>query len=448
MAKVTYSAKELSVQEVDVLVAGGGPAGVTAAIAAAREGARTLLVEQFGFLGGMATAGLVPMWAPVTDYQKRVIGGLAWSIIEQLQAKMPHIPKERLLDWCPIDAELLKPLLEQRVLDAGAKILYLTQLADAVRHNDRVTEAVICNKGGLSAVRAKVFIDATGDADLVARAGGEFEKGDPQTGELQPVTPCFVMANVDVGRYFEWQEGKPKRQNVRDAVAKAKAAGDLDIPEGHITAVGGTSPRSLGFNFGHVFEVDGSDARQLSDAQVEGRKLVEQLARFVRKYCAGCEDGVLVATGATIGIRETRRIVGEYRLTVEDYFARRCFEDEILRNAYYLDVHYSRKDTERYAAGKFDWKDTMKPFAPGESHGVPYRCLVPKSFENVLVAGRCLSADRPTQGAVRCMPHCMAMGEAAGMAAGMVITGGKSNVREVDVRALRDKLRTHGAWLP
>lgn len=447
-SKVSYPARELNVQEVDVLVAGGGPAGVTAAIAAARQGARTLLVEQFGFLGGMATAGLVPMWAPVTDHQKRIIGGLAWSIIEQLKAKMPHIPPDRQLDWIPIDPELLKPILEQRVLQAGAKILYLTQLADALRSDRRVTEAIICNKNGLSAIRAKVFIDTTGDADLVARAGGEFEKGDPQTGELQPVTPCFVMANVDVQRYFEWQEAKPGRQNVRDAVARAKAAGDLHIPEGHITAVGGLSPRSLGFNFAHVFEVDGSDAQQLSDAQTEGRRLVEQLARFVRKYCAGCEEGVLVATGATIGIRETRRIVGEYRLTVDDYFARRSFDDEILRNAYYLDVHYSRKDTERYAAGKFDWKDTAKPLAPGESHGVPYRCLIPKSFENVLAAGRCLSADRPAQGAVRCMPHCMAMGEAAGMAAGMVIAAGRCDVRDVDTKALRDKLREHGAYLP
>lgn len=447
-SKITYPSRELDVQEVDVLVAGGGPAGVTAAIAAAREGARTLLIEQFGFLGGMATAGLVPMWAPVTDKEKRVIGGLAWEIIEALKAKMPHIPADRQLDWIPIDPELLKPLLEDRVLHAGAKILYLTQLADVIRRDRQVTEAIVCNKAGLSAVRAKVFIDTTGDADLVARAGGAFEKGDPQTGEVQPVTPCFVMANVDAAKYFAWQEQKPKRLNVRDAIARAKKAGDLDIPEGHITAVGCLSPSSLGFNFSHVFDVDGSDAQQLSDAQIEGRKLAEQLARFVRKYCAGCENGVLVATGATIGIRETRRIVGEYKLTVDDYFARRSFDDEILRNAYYLDVHWSKKDQESHAAGKFEWHEIMKPYGPGESHGVPYRCLVPKDLANVLVAGRCLSADRPTQGAVRCMPHCMVMGEAAGMAAGMVVADCKSNVRDIDVQALRSRLRTHGAYLP
>ena len=157
---------------------------------------------------------------------------------------------------------------------------------------------------------------------------------------------------------------------------------------------------------------------------------------------------MLVATGATIGIRETRRIVGEYRLTVEDYFARRSFDDEILRNAYYLDVHYSRKDTERYAAGKFDWKDTMKPYGPGESHGVPYRCLISKSFENVLVAGRCLSADRPRR--ARCAACRTAWRWARrpawprdGRRRRPMRTSGMSTCK-----TLRNKLRgTTGAWL-
>jgi len=439
--------RELDVREVDVLVAGGGPAGTAAAIAAARDGANVLLIEQLGFLGGMATAGLVPCWAPFTDKEKPVIGGLAMSIMREMKGRLPHLPEDR-IDWVAIDAEVLKRVLEQRVLRAGGRIAYSTMLADAVAQDGRVAEVIVCDKAGLSAVRAKVFIDATGDADLVARAGGAFEKGDPDTGELQPATHCFVMAGVDAARYFAWQEERPNRQNVRDAVARAKAAGDLDIPEGHITAVGHLSPVSLGFNFSHIFEVDGTDPNRLSAAQVEGRRLVEQLAAFVRKYCPGCENGVLVASGATIGIRETRRIVGEYRLTADDYFARRRFEDEILRNAYYLDVHWSRQGQERYAAGKFDWKDRMKPYGPGESHGVPYRCLIPKAFANVLVAGRCLCADRQAQGAVRCIPHCMAMGEAAGCAAAMVVAAGRSNVRDVDVRRLRERLRGYGAWLP
>lgn len=447
MASITYPTRELDVQQVDVLVAGGGPAGVTAAIAAARDGAQTLLIEQFGFLGGMATAGLVSTWAPLTDGQKRVIGGLAWSIIEQTETYMPHIPPPRQLDWAPIDPELLKPLLEKRVLDSGARILYLTQLVDVIRHGNQVTEAIIANKGGLSAIRAQVFIDTTGDADLVARAGGQFEKGDPETGELQPTTMCFVMAGVDAARYFQWQEEKPGRQNVKDAVARAKAAGELDIPEGWITAVGYTAPNALGFNFSHNYDIDGSDPQQLSNSQTEGRKLVAQLARFVRKHCAGCENGWLAATGV-MGIRETRRIVGEYQLTVDDYLARRSFEDEILRNAYYLDVHWSKKEFDRRGGNSSDWHLTMKPYEPGESHGVPYRCLIPKGLTNVLVAGRCLSADRPTQGAVRCMPHCMVMGEAAGAAAAMTLNSPRCDVRNVNTDQLRDKLRSYGGYLP
>lgn len=445
--KITYPSSELDVQEIDVLVAGGGSAGVGAAIAAARDGAKVLLIEQFGFLGGMATAGLVPMWAPFSDKQKPVIRGLALSIMTEMKAQMPHIAPDS-TSWVSIDPEVLKRILEQRVLQAGARILYFTHLVDVIRRDRHVTEAVIFNKAGLSAIRAKVFVDATGDADLVARAGGAFEKGDPETGEMQPGTPCFIMAGVDSARYFAWQEARPNRQNVRDAVTAAKAAGDLDIPEGHISAVGYLSPVTLGFNFAHVFDVDGSDAQSLSIAQIQGRKLAEQLSRFLRKYAAGCENGILVATGTTLGIRETRRITGEYQLVTDDYLARRSFDDDIARNAYYIDVHGSRESQKQYAAGKFTWQQDARPYSPGESHGIPYRCLIPRSLANVLVAGRCLSADRKTQGAVRCIPHCMAMGEAAGCAAAMVVAGGKPDVRNIDVKILRNNLRNHGAYLP
>jgi len=447
MAKtLDWPGRRLAVREVDVLVAGGGPAGAAAAIAAARDGADTLLIEQFGFLGGQGTAGLVPAWCPFTDGQKPVVRGIGLAVLEEMKGHMPHVPADA-YDWVAIDAEVLKRIYDRRVGESGAAVLFHTQLADVATRDGRVTEAILCNKAGLSAVRAKVFIDTTGDADLAAWAGAEFEKGDPETGELQPTTPCFILAGVDCERFFAWRDERPDRRNLRDAIFRAKAAGDLDIPEGSAN-IARQSPSTLGFNFSHVFDVDGTDPEQLSAAMIEGRRLARHLADFMVRYCPGCERGVLVQTGVIIGVRETRRIVGEYRLVVDDYLARRSFDDEIARNSYYLDVHLSRADQALRAAGKLDWKEHGRPYGPGESHGIPYRCLIPKRLANVLVAGRCISSDRPVQGAVRVMPFCLAMGEAAGCAAAMVVAGGLGDVRDVDVAALRDRLRSHGAHLP
>lgn len=438
---------DAAVGEFDVLVAGGGPAGVGAAIAAARDGARTLVVERANCLGGMSTGGLVPAWAPLGDGQRLVIRGLALSIIEEMKAGMPHVPPDR-FDWVGIDAEALKRIYDRRVTEAGAAVLFHTQVADAAALDGHVAAAVICNKAGLAPVRARFFIDCTGDADLAVRAGAGFEKGDPATGELQPATMCFTMTGIDTAKFLAWREERPNRQNVRDAVARAKAAGVLDIPEAAITSYGHVSPDAMSFNFSHLFDVDGTDPAAVSQAEIEGRRLVAQLAAFIRTYCAGCEHAMLAATAAAIGVRETRRIVGEYRLTLDDYLARRSFDDEIARNSYPIDVHGSKAEMEREAAGQVDWREKARPYGPGESHGIPYRCLVPKGLKNVLMAGRSLSADRPLQGACRCMPHCLAMGEAAGCAAALAVQTGLDDVRAVDVQALRARLRRHGAYLP
>lgn len=450
---VSYPSRQLPVREVDVLVAGGGPAGVAAAIGAAREGARTLLIEQSYCLGGMGTLGLVPCFVYINDGDTLVTAGLAASIIDEMKADMPHIPAEQ-YDWVAIDPELLKRIYDRRVVEAGTEILFHTQLIDvlpAAGHAPggnlrRVSHAVIANKAGISAVAARVFIDCTGDGDLAALAGADYEKGDEQTGEVQPATMCFMLTGVDAARFFAWRDELPGRQRSKDAIARARAAGDLDIPEPQITAVKHVSPSTLGLNFSHLFDVDGTDPRQLSAKLVEGRRQVRQLADFLVKYCPGCENGFLAATAA-LGVRETRRIVGEYRLTIDDYVARRSFDDEIARNNYYIDVHMDKAGQQAYAAGKRDFDSELQPYGPGESHGIPYRCLMPKKLANVLVAGRCISADRPLHGATRCMPHCMSMGEAAGCAAATAARSGQ-DIRQIDVQSLRARLRKWGAYLP
>jgi len=234
---------------------------------------------------------------------------------------------------------------------------------------------------------------------------------------------------------------------LKPAIAAAKAAGDLDILEDAANAAY-QSPSNIGLNFSHVFDVDTTDARQLSAAHVRGRELVQQLVRFVRKYLPGCEQALVVSSGVQIGVRESRRIVGDYVLTLDDYLARRSFPDEIARNAYYIDVHLSRAEWEKHAGHAIDWDAHIHQYAPGESHGIPYRCLTPCGIRNLLVAGRCISTDRPTQGSTRVMPTCMTVGEAAGCAAARAALRHAGDVRAVDVDTLRARLRACGAYLP
>jgi ribulose 1,5-bisphosphate synthetase/thiazole synthase len=433
--------------EADVLVVGGGPAGCAAAIAAAREGAGTLLIEQFGFLGGMGTAGLVPAFCPFTDQQKLITRGIALEILEEMKASMPHVAKDS-YDWVPIDPEALKVIYERRVTEAGARILFLTHFIDAVAEERRVTSVVAHNKSGLQRIEARVVIDCTGDADVAAAAGAPYEKGDPDTGELQPCTMCFVLAGVDNKRLQKWLwADNAKNLLLKPAMAAARAAGDLDIVE-EAANVAYQSESTVGLNFSHVFDVDATDAEQLSRAHIAGRKLVRHLTDFARKYLPGCENAYLVSSGVQIGVRETRRIVGDYVLTLDDYLARRSFPDEIARSAYYIDIHLSKREWEKHAGKTIDWDAHTHRYKPGESHGIPYRCLIPKNVRNLLVAGRCISTDRAVQGATRTMPNCLAMGEAAGCAAAFAAQQHRGEVRAVDSAALRTRLVERGAYLP
>lgn len=443
---ISLPARDVPVEDYDVVVAGGGPAGATAAIASAREGARTLLVEQFNCLGGMGTAGLVPAWCPFTDDEKVIYRGIGFEIFKELKSQMPHVSEEK-LDWVAIDPELLKLIYDRRVIESGAEVRFQTQLVGVLTEKQRLTAAVIANKGGLSAVRARVFIDATGDGDLAAWAGAEFQKGDPDTGEMQPTTLCFTLAGVDTARFQSWREEPGVgRHQLRTAIDEAKAKGDLNIDD-HSANIAHQSSSTLGFNFAHIFDIDGTDPSHLSRGMVEGRKLAHHLAAFMKKYCPGCEHAVLVHTAEALGVRESRRIIGDYVLTRQDYIARRSFPDEIARSCYYIDIHMSRQELAAADSGGSGWKERGQPYGPGESHGIPYRCLIPKGLENVLVAGRAISCDRPVQAAVRVMPVCLVMGEAAGCAAGMALAH-EGNVRAIDVEQLRQKLKGYGGYLP
>lgn len=430
----------------DVIVVGGGPAGCTAAASAAREGAKTLLIEATGCLGGMGTNGLVPAWCPFSDKEKIIYRGMAEKVFKEAKAGMAHIPKDA-LDWVAIDAELLKRVYDDLVTETGAEILFNTMLSYVNVEDGKVNEIIVTNKKGLSAYRAKVFIDCTGDADLAAWAGAEFQMGGKDGEEVMSSTNCFIICNVDEDAYFNGESlfcSNPKSP-IFDILTSGKYP---DIPDFHIcnTKVG---PGTIGFNAGHIYHLDGTNPEQLSDAMIQGRKIAAAFRDALAEYAPDAfKNSFLVSTGSLMGIRETRRIIGDYVLTRDDFLARRSFDDEIGRNCYYIDVHNKDASNARTHEDFLKMEsDPTKRYGAGESHGLPYRCLTPKDLKNVLVAGRSISCEQTVQGSVRVMPVCLMMGEAAGIAAKFA-SDTNYDVHAVDVRALREKLREYGGYLP
>lgn len=451
MGAYQLKAREIPYEDrYEVIVAGGGPAGCTAAIAAAREGKKTLLIEATGCLGGMGTSGLVPAWCPFSDKENIVYAGLGIKIMEKVKATMPHVPKT-LVDWVPIDPEMLKTVYDDMVTESGAEVLFNTVLSAVDTDGQgNVTAIVVSNKDGLSAYAADIYIDCTGDGDLAVWAGAAYEKGDPETGDLQPASHCFVISNVDS---YAYQFGvRLHGANPDSPVHKIAASDKYPLVHDFHMCNNFVGPGTVGFNAGHVFNVDNTNPRTLSQDLMTGRKLARQLRDGLAEYFPEAfANSYLAQTGALMGIRETRRIVCDYKITREDFVARRSFEDEVCRNCYYIDVHNTKKDAEKVKSGNMAVREMFDKHAvhygPGESHGVPYRALTPMGLNNVLIAGRSISSDRIVNGSLRVMPVCLAMGEAAGMAAAMASDAGK-DVRKVDVQALREKLRVLGAYLP
>lgn len=429
----------------DVIVVGGGPAGCTAAIAAAREGAKTLLIETTGSLGGSGTIALVPAWCPFSDKEKIIYRGLAEKVFTAAKEGMNHVSSGD-LDWVPIDPERLKRVYDRLVTEAGVTVLFQTQLAAVeMQAHDEVAAIIISNKAGLSALRAKVYVDCSGDADLAAWAGAEFQKGAKDDGDMQPVTHCFILSNVNEKAFNEGPRiyGGDPQSPIHAILASGKYP---LIPDGHLCSniVG---PGAAGFNAGHMWDIDNTDPSSTSKALMHGRKMAaayrDALAEFAPEVFG---NAFLSVTGSVVGVRETRRIIGDYILTLDDYLDRRTFSDEICRNSYFIDVHLTKVETSQ--VDKIDVEKRIAHYARGESHGIPYRCLTPHGLKNVLVAGRSISCERIVHGSIRVMPVCLAMGEAAGLAAALAITNPVVDVHAVDTDRLRTRLREEGGYLP
>lgn len=445
-----YPIKPMNVpfnDEYEVIVLGGGPAGCAAAASAAREGAKTLLIESSGMLGGMATKGLVPAWTPYTDRERIIYGGIAKDVMLKTKRQMSVVPEDS-YDWVPIDYEYLKTVYDELVTGAGADVLFHTMLCGAETDGGRnVNTILVAGKSGICAYRARVYIDCTGDADLYAFAGGEYRFGDDETHEVQPATYCFIISGVNDAEYDKYREiygHDPISGGNPDAIIhRVVAEGKFDIPDTHCCSAF-IAPHTMGFNAGHIWEVDYTNPRCVSKAILEGRAMARRYYEALKYYLPNAfADAYLVETAPTLGCRESRRIIGDYVFTLEDYLARRTFPDEIARNNYYVDIHRTAQENNNDHPDQY-----FEHYKRGESHGVPYRILCPKQFDNMLVAGRTVSSDRITQGSLRIMPLCLCEGEAAGIAAYLALQKEEINIHTIDTDSLRSRLIGYGAYLP
>jgi hypothetical protein len=425
----------------DVLVVGSGSAGSTAAIAAARAGARTLLLERYGFLGGTSTLVLDTFYGFFTPGRsaRKVVGGIPDDVVEGLRGFDACFERPNTYGagtGITYHPEYLKVVWERLVGASGARVLLHAWVQDVESRGGRVTAVIAATKAGLRRIPARVVVDASGDADVCYYAGVPFERA----GEKEPaqtLTTTFRMVNVDLER----RRSLPKVEFHR-LLAEAAEAGDYELPrrEGsdHATPVPGMTAtvmtRLPSFERRPGGFADATDPEFLTRAEVEGRRQALEYFRFLRDRVPGYGKAHLAGFGTQIGIRETRRVEGDYRLTREDVLSARRFEDQIGLCGAPLEDHSEGSETK--------WRYLPE----GECVGIPYRTLLPRGTENLLVAGRCFSATHDAHASVRSMAQCMAMGQAAGAAAAGSAASGKAP-RELDVPALRGRLRALGAVL-
>jgi hypothetical protein len=446
-------------RDVDILVVGGGTAGAIAAVAGGREGMRTLVVEQFGFLGGTQTAATVTPMMPNQIDEQPLNGGIDMELNRRLMAEgNSGRYKDGNEGW--FNPEMLKCALDDMVSEAGTEMLYFTHFVDVLMDRDTIIGGVFHNKAGLFAIRAERVVDATGDGDVAFRAGVPFEGGDAN-GEHQPMALRFMMGGLDFDRFIAFLE-----EQGRFSITPAQKDGQQPLFTAAMVEGGGWPlepyfqqavtdgvldpedlnyfqlfsmngrPGEVAFNNPRIRDrIDGTDPFDLSHACVSGRRMIRRYAEFMRRYLPGCENSYVSSIAPMVGVRETRRIIGEYVITAEDVLEGRKFDDAIARNNYPIDLHSKRESGAK-----------LVHLPPGVYHEIPYRSIVPLKVENLLVVGRALSATFEAQGSIRIQSNCRAMGEAASRACAMSIRDGVP-VRQVDGRALRARLLEYGARL-
>jgi hypothetical protein len=448
----------LHAAEADVLVVGGGPAGMGAALAAADAGADVVLVERYGFLGGNATAALVMPWMSFhtrrpqpprmgdvglfpTDHGEGepVVAGKHVEIIDRLIEAGGAVPPTAETGYTvPFDPEVFKQVALELLDGAGVRYL-LHAFASGVRVPGRASEVVFETKSGPVVVSARVTVDCTGDGDIAAAAGAPFEVGRPSDGLVQPMTLMFRMVGVDTATFGNYVSEHPDQwrsvHGLWDLVEEATEAGDLDLPREDILFFGSAHAGEIAVNSTRVSQVFGIDVFDLTRAEAVSHRQMAQVAAFLRDYVPGFADSYVAQSGVQVGVRETRRVLGDYVLTGEDILTARKFDDAIARGTYPVDIHNP------------NGKGTVLRSVPaGDAYDVPLRCLLAREVDDLLTAGRCISGTHEALSSYRVTPTAMATGQAAGICAALAASSGRPP-RQVDVAAVQAELVRQGADL-
>jgi hypothetical protein len=447
------------VREPDILVVGAGPAGIGAAVAAARNGAKTLLVEHYGFLGGNLTAAMVnPMFTFHDINGGQVIRGIAGEIVDRLvqtTASPGHVVDLTFdnASMTPFDPEGMKLLLLDMTEEAGVELMLHTTFSDVVMDGGRVTYAIVENKSGRLAIRPKFIIDCSADADVAARAGAPFVKGRESDGAMQPVSLFYRIGGINYTALRDWM--KRNRALLKDSPT------DMEIDSNDVLAFLGLSdlvkkamsggeypanaaPRILMYqlpkegqiavNCTRLQGIDGTKGDDLTRAEVMTRRQAWQIYKFLQKYIGGFEDSYIVDTGAQVGVRETRRIVGDYTMVEEDVLGSRAFPDGIACGTFAIDIHPP------------DGQQQVFTGSGRAVYEIPYRSLLPQGVDNLLVAGRSISATHTAFGSVRVMATAIGIGQGTGVAAALAVRGGLTS-RRVDIARVRSLLLEQGQYL-
>lgn len=430
MKTISESRKTPIAGEYDVIVAGGGPAGFSAAVSAARAGAKTILLEQTGAVGGTATSGLMSHWTGSADS----------SILKEVyeRSTIPG-PEEVYPNKKIINPERLKLIMLEMLFEAKAEVLLYTFVSDVIKEGFHVRGVIVENKSGRLAYYAHTVIDATGDGDIAVRAGASFIKGREGDEKMQPATVMFKVAGVDYSRAifpnaFEQNIEVPKGK-VQDLARK-----HLPFPAGHTLLYKTSLPGIVSVNMTNATGIDGTNSSDLTKAEYECRKQMDLIVNFLRSTVPGYERCFIVSTASLIGVRETRHVLGEYTLTGDDILASRVFDDwVVLRAKFNFDIH-------NIDGPGLDKHGAQVHFPDISGYSISYRSLVPKMIDGLLLAGRCISGTHKAHASFRAMPICVAMGEAAGIAAAIAV---KENitVRKVSAEKIQTELKNRGIEL-
>ena len=409
----------------DVVVCGGGPGGVCAAVAARRLNMRVLLIERYGFLGGMATAGLVQPFMKFHAGGHQIIKGVFEEIRQRLIERGGYVYDSERRRGHSVDAEVLKMVEQEICLENGVELLFHSFVRDVKYEGNNIKSVTAATKGGDITIDGKVFVDATGDGDIACLSGARFEKGRKEDGLTQPSTMFFEMSNVDEDELNKYLDLEKESRSFDKTTKIARARGDFNVPREDTLWFYTPHKGVVSFNTSRLVKYDATNPFDLTKMQIEGLKQVYEIAAYAKKYLPGFKNAYISKIAPNVGVRESRRIVGEYMLTAEDLMSVKEFPDRICRGSYDIDIHNPTGQG-----------TTIIRIPEGESYTIPYRSLLVKDRNNLIMGCRAISATHEAHSAIRIQPIVMAIGQAAGTATALSLKKGV-NLQNLSVSELQ-----------